>query len=45
VWLRGAPPPPGPLVSYVFEDFRPVATVGDFEFLLPRGGGAHHRVE
>lgn len=46
VWLRGAPPPPGPLVSYVFEDFRPVATVGDVEFLLPKkGGDPIHRVE
>jgi hypothetical protein len=44
-WLQGAPPPPGPLVSYVFEDFRPVATVGDFQFLLPRAGRALRRVE
>jgi hypothetical protein len=44
-WLRGAPPPPGPLVSYLFEDFRPVATVGDYQFLLPRAGGAVHSVE
>ncbi len=34
--LRGEPPPPGPLVSYVLGGFEPVATVGDFQFLLPK---------
>ncbi|HEX5375975.1 MAG TPA: hypothetical protein VFW48_07435 [Solirubrobacterales bacterium] len=35
-WLHGTPPDESdPLVGYVFNDFRTVDTVGDFEFRLP----------
>lgn len=36
LWLSGREVPQRPLVRYVFSDFRPVQTVGDFEFLLPK---------
>lgn len=36
LWLRGAPPPNRPLVRYLLDDFRPVAKVGEFEFMLPK---------
>jgi hypothetical protein len=36
-WLHGEPPPETPLVEYIFNGFRPVATVGEFSFLLPKG--------
>ncbi len=37
LWLSGRPAPPQrPLVRYVFEDFRPVLTAGEFEFMLPK---------
>jgi hypothetical protein len=36
LWLRGAPPPERPLVRYIFNDFKPVEQVGEFEFMLPR---------
>lgn len=36
-WLGGEPAPPRPLVEYIFDDLRPVAKLGDFEFLLPNG--------
>jgi hypothetical protein len=37
LWLSGRPAPPQrPLVRYVFSDFRPVQTVGEFEFMLPK---------
>jgi hypothetical protein len=37
LWLSGRPPPPPrPLVRYVFRDFRPVKSVGEFEFMLPK---------
>ena len=35
-YLHGLPPPDTPLVNYVLNDFRPVANVGPFEFMLPR---------
>jgi hypothetical protein len=35
-WLQGQPPPQKPLVRYVFEDFKPIAEVGDFKFLVPK---------
>lgn len=35
-YLKGLPPPPTPLVEYVLHQFRPVATVGKFEFMLPK---------
>jgi len=35
-WLHGAPPPTRPLVRYIFDDFRPVETVDEFEFMLPK---------
>ena len=36
-WLHGNPPPVGaPLVEYVFNDFRPVAQVDQFTFMLPK---------
>jgi hypothetical protein len=36
LWLSGREVPQRPLVRYVFSDFRPVQTVGEFEFLLPK---------
>jgi hypothetical protein len=36
LWLHGAPPPERPLVRYVFNDFKPVEEVGEFEFMLPK---------
>lgn len=35
-WLQGAPPPGTPIVRYVFSEFKPVARVGDFQFLVPK---------
>jgi hypothetical protein len=35
-YLHGLPPPDAPLVNYVLDDFRPVAKVGPFEFMLPK---------
>jgi hypothetical protein len=46
-WLRGAAPPARPLVRYIFDDFKPVARAGDFQFLLPKAralsGDGHAR--
>lgn len=42
-WLRGAPPPDRPLARYVLDDFRPVETVGEFQFMLPAEGGLRQR--
>lgn len=39
-YLHGEPPPDVPLVNYVLNDFRPVANVGEFEFLLPKRSAA-----
>jgi hypothetical protein len=36
MWLSGRPRPNTPLVRYVFNEFAPVETVGQFEFLLPK---------
>jgi hypothetical protein len=36
LWLHGAPPPERPLVRYIFNDFKPVKRVGEFEFMLPK---------
>ncbi|MFL5898131.1 MAG: hypothetical protein ACJ76D_06655 [Solirubrobacterales bacterium] len=36
LWLSGREVPRRPLVRYVFDDFRPVETVGEFEFMLPK---------
>lgn len=36
MWLEGREVPQRPLVRYIFSDFRPVQTVGEFEFMLPR---------
>lgn len=36
-WLRGAPPPDRPLARYVLDGFVPVAEVGEFQFMLPKG--------
>lgn len=37
LWLSGRPAPPQrPLVRYIFGDFKPVLTVGEFEFMLPK---------
>lgn len=36
LWLSGREVPQRPLVQYVFNDFRPVETVGEFEFMLPK---------
>ena len=35
-YLKGVAPPDAPLVDYVLNGFRPVATVGPFEFMLPK---------
>ncbi len=42
LWLGGAPLPERPLVNYVLDEFRTVATVGEsgeFQFMLPTEGG------
>jgi hypothetical protein len=36
LWLHGEPPPDRPLVRYIRDGFEPVATVGEFEFMLPK---------
>jgi hypothetical protein len=36
LWLSGREVPQRPLVQYIFGDFRPVQTVGEFEFMLPK---------
>jgi hypothetical protein len=36
LWLGGREVPRRPLVNYIFSDFRPVETVGEFEFMLPK---------
>lgn len=36
LWLSGREVPDRPLVRYIFSDFKPVETVGEFEFLLPK---------
>lgn len=36
LWLGGREVPQRPLVRYIFGDFRPVQTVGEFEFMLPK---------
>lgn len=38
-WVRSSTPPDAPLVNYIFDDFKPVAEVGDFQFLLPKNNG------
>ena len=38
LWLGGREVPQRPLVRYIFSDFRPVQTVGEFEFMLPKPG-------
>jgi len=35
-YLRGEPPPDEPLVNYIEEEFQPAATIGPFEFELPK---------
>lgn len=35
-YLHGAPPPDKPLVNYVLNGFKPVAEIGESEFLLPK---------
>jgi hypothetical protein len=38
-WLHGTPVDESdPLVHYIFNDFRTVATVGEFQFMLPKAG-------
>lgn len=36
LWLSGREVSQRPLVKYIFGDFRPVHTVGEFEFMLPK---------
>jgi hypothetical protein len=36
LWLSGREVQQRPLVRYIFDDFKPVETVGEFEFLLPK---------
>ncbi len=36
LWLSGREVQQRPLVRYIFGDFKPVETVGEFEFLLPK---------
>lgn len=40
LWLGGDPPPDKPLVNYVFDDFRTVEEVGEFQFMLPVESGS-----
>ncbi len=35
-YLKNEPPPDKPLVNYVLNDFRPIDTVGPFEFEVPK---------
>jgi hypothetical protein len=36
-WLHGTPPDESdPLVNYIFNDFRTVDTVGEFQFMVPK---------
>lgn len=35
-WLHDSPPPDTPLVRYIFNEFEPVAAVGEFRLLLPK---------
>jgi hypothetical protein len=35
-YLKGLPAPQTPLVRYVFGEFKPVKTIGPFEFMLPK---------
>ena len=35
-WLQGRPPPDTPLVHYIFDDFEQVASVNEWQFLLPK---------
>lgn len=40
LWLGGEPAPDRPLIKYVLEgDFRTVGETGDFQFMIPAGGG------
>lgn len=36
LWLSGREVKQRPLVRYIFSEFKPVETVGEFEFLLPK---------
>jgi hypothetical protein len=36
LWLSGREVPQRPLVRYIFGDFKPVETAGEFEFMLPK---------
>ena len=36
-WSGGGPPPDGPLIEYLHEGFRPVATIGDYRVLRREG--------
>lgn len=38
-YLKGLPPPDAPLVNYVLDDFKTVANLGQFEFMLPKDKG------
>lgn len=37
MWLGGRERPDTPLNNYIFDEFEPVETAGNFEFLLPKG--------
>jgi hypothetical protein len=37
MWLAGRPRPELPLDDYIFSEFEPVQTAGQFEFLLLKG--------
>lgn len=39
LWLGGDPVPDKPLVNYVLNEFRPVAEIGDFQFMVPTERG------
>ncbi len=41
MYLQGAPAPELPLYRYIFDDFRQVAQVGDYQVLVPKEGAAH----
>jgi hypothetical protein len=42
-WLAGGAPPDTPLVRYILDDFEPVASAKDIQFMLPKDGAQRAR--
>lgn len=40
IWLQGKPPPSRPLTNYVLNDFKTMATIGEYEFAVPKAHGS-----